>query len=417
MINNYFFKYSLSLLLLSSAAGMLLRLMRVIHIDEINFNNLLFSHNIISFSGWFYSVIFLSVNVTFLRKEILNGNFIKLLFWLTQVALFITFSAFLVNGFNLISVISMACFIILIYLYIGYFVLETGRKNLLEKKQDIEYRFIYAAMFFLVLSTFVIWRLIYHYQADNYYKVEFEFINYFMFNFQLNGWLTFALIALYVRKLKDAGIGVDFRKLNTAFWFLFISLLFSLITSFSANMVPEYTTVVMLFSSTGQLIGMFYLLRGFFRIKEILIPEGIRSNKWIDALFTLFKISFILIFTLPVIAAVPGISEFFYGSRDVITGYIHLFATGFLIFGVFIWLYVMNIIRFDIKLTGAALSIFIFGFVTDLVLLFTNGVRGWFAFPVIPYYHGMLFFAAFMMFLGILLFWIAQLTAKKGSPA
>jgi hypothetical protein len=399
MNNIFYFKYVFSLLILSSATGVLLRLMRVIHVEFISFDNLLLSHNFISLFGWFYSIFFLGISIIFLRR------FSLLLFWITQASIIFVFTIILFIDFNLVTLYALPVFTILFYIFTGYFLLNTAKADLLKDKNRIEFRFTYSAFLFLALSTLGIWRLfnLFH-TGDN--VIEIEPMISLIVNFQIHGWLTFAMIGIFLRYFKIEEINFDVRKINFAYWFLFIPLFFPYFITMMNVKVPGYITAGALLSTTGQLIGMMILYREFIPVIQKLLTD---SNKWIAALFTIFKVVLILKFVLPVIVVFPFVSEFISQSRDVVVAFIHLSATGFILFGILIWCYLKKIITFENNFSSAGIAVFLFGFMTEMILLFANGFRSWFAFPVIPYYHGLILFTAVCMFAGLAIFWTGQL--------
>ncbi|MCI0448295.1 MAG: hypothetical protein L0Y79_00730 [Chlorobi bacterium] len=222
----------------------------------------------------------------------------------------------------------------------------------------------------------------------------------------------FALIGLVLFYYEKQGLIKSSDGLNTAFNLLFWANIPAYTLSLLGFALPNYIWIIAFGSALFQFIGLRFLFKDLFNIRE-----AIKSNfcVWSKRLFYIFIISLSLKYIFQLLSALPYIGDAAFISREVAIGYIHLVMLGVVNCGIFFLFSVNNLINPETSLIKTGLWLLLAGFVLNEALLFYPAFIIWFRAPALPLYNESLFVCAVLMFTGVTLIFSSHLKAANAN--
>ena len=386
-------------LLLVAALGFILRYKIAFYLPWIEQKYLLHSHSHFAFSGWITQTLMVLLVHSLIKK---NGEgVIKKYRWLLYANLIASYGmmiSFILQGYAFLSISFSTLSIFISFFFASYYWKDLNRLN--EKK--ISHLWFKASLLFSIISSLGAFGLAYlmgNKIADQNWYLLFV---YFFLHFQYNGWFLFAGLGLLVTKLEKV---VTTDK----------SLYYSFIL-FSSACIPAYFLSVLWMPFSGRIYPVLIAaviaqLAGWILILNVLIKNQIlisqQFSKYGKILLILSAIAFTIKLLLQSGSIHPALSQLSYGFRPIIIGYLHLVLLG--VTSIFVLGYIISykLILITKKLI-IGVFVFVAGIIINELLLLIQGVAA-LTYTGIPYINEMLLIAAFILFSGILIMFIACL--------
>lgn len=393
-MNNYFnFSSKINLTFAYFAViallGLYLRAEFVFPFQLLNFKNILHAHSHFAMLGWIYNLLFIAILFIYSDK-IINFKKYNILFWITQFISLGLLFAFTIQGYKVFSIVFSVLHIFISYIFAGF--IYADLKN--EFISSLSIKFIFAGLFFLILSSLAPWGLTFVVILKLSNNDLYNQLIYFYLHFQYNGWFIFTFLGLWLKYLEPYINSDLFRFPNKLFYTLF----FSNIAAFSLSLLGfDYHYLLNIFAfiiSAVQLIAFFKL----FNFLNLSLKYAEFSNS--NAKF-LFRFSLIALFTkflLQLISALPKINLPAFIARDVVIGYLHLIMLGVLSFGMIAFLMTNELIPINKNLISG-IHLFLFAFIITELYLFYPALKLWFNLNSVPLFTEINFFMAVLMFI------------------
>ena len=167
--------------------------------------------------------------------------------------------------------------------------------------------------------------------------------------------------------------------------------------------IPIWVYILVILSAVAQVIGWYMLAKIIYTHLELLKRILSRTAKW---LLSLAAIAVTIKFLLQVGSTYPSLSTLAFGFRPIVIGYLHLVLLGVITIFIIGYIAANNYVSLNKKAIGG-ISIFVFGIIYNEILLMTQGVSNMIL-ETIPFTNELLFTAAIIMFIGVLLLVISQ---------
>ena len=374
--------YKLSVLLFVFAAlvGVVLRFAFVKEIPNFNYKNALLSHSHLALLGWIHLAILNFVLHSFLPDNTpsvwYRNNFLAT----TVAAIGLSLTLFF-GGLNTASASLFLAFL-LVNMIISVSILRK-----IQGLRSFSLRWLRRGLYFLLLSYLGSLVLIGMILTGAPKVMLFYLGGQFFLHFQINGWFTFALFALFFRFFESKGIEFDQSKYHQVVeWFsLSAFLTFALSVAWSSP-----STLTFSINSTGvivQLIAVTLLLLMMYQRKEEII------RVFDTKLFVLVRFFFFCFVGKVVVQSavvIPYLAEIAYTIRNYVIAFLHLILIGFLSVAIITY-QALHSRLLDRKIFGLFIVLFVFSFLTTEILLVGQGSMFWMAKGFIPYYYELLF--------------------------
>lgn len=401
-MNNYFnFSSKLNLTFAYFAViallGLYLRAEFVFPFHLLNFKNILHAHSHFAMLGWIYNLLFISI--LFIHSDkIINFNKYNILFWITQFISVGLLFAFAIQGYKAFSIVFSVLHIFSNYIFSGF--IYADLKN--QFKSSLSTKFIFAGLFFLILSSLAPWglTLVVILKLNN--NDLYNQLIYFYLHFQYNGWFIFTFLGLWLKYLEPY-INSDLFSLSNK---LFYTLFFSNIAAYSLSLLGfdyhYFLNIIAFIIAAVQLVAFFKL----FNFLNLYVKHTVFNNPNAKFLFRFSLIALFAKFFLQLISALPKINMPAYIVRDVVIGYLHLIMLGVLSFGMIAFLMANKLIPINKSLISG-IHLFLFAFIITEIYLFYPVLKIWLNLNPVPLFAELNFFMAILMFIASLLILIS----------
>jgi hypothetical protein len=207
-------------------------------------------------------------------------------------------------------------------------------------------------------------------------KIQEQFLQigsvYFFLHFQYNGWFIFAVIGLFL---------YAFARKESNSEVLYKILTWSIVPSYFLSTlwmeVPAWVNIMAYIAAITQLWAIKEMWRFLPRYNELSGTKEVRGLIFLSIGFLVLK------FLFQGMSAVPYLSEFAFGLRPIVIGFLHLVFLG--VISLFIFGYGMheNLITQNL-LVRTGIKLFILGVLLNEIILFTQGLGAMFMYAV-PY--------------------------------
>ena len=149
----YWFKVTLSNLLIAAVIGTLLRYAFVDEIPLFEYKYWLHAHSHTAMLGWVYLALFVLIVKVFIPTEKANNPAYQRLFWITQGIVWCMLLAFIIKGYWALSIGFLIVHVLLSYAFIY------RAWSDLKGETGISVLLLRMAFVFLVISTIALWIL------------------------------------------------------------------------------------------------------------------------------------------------------------------------------------------------------------------------------------------------------------------
>lgn len=386
------FRIALINLTVVATAGILLRLKIAFSIPWLSQKHLLHAHSHFAFSGWLSFVLMLLITAVLLGQQSL-GKFTQLLKWqlITAYGMLI---GFMYQGYGLVSISFTTASIVIAIIYTvqiwHYF-----------SKADVVYQFFKMALVLQLLSAlgtfFLAYLMINHIVHQNWYLAAV----YFFLHFQYNGWFLFTILGLAIWLLRYYGI--ELANARHSFQLFAIAVLPAYFLSALWLPMPQWLYVLVVLAAAVQCMAWVLLLKNLIPALPLLkklLPRILQFLLGMSALA--FSVKLIL----QLVSTVPTLSEYAFGFRPVVIGYLHLVLLGVLTLFIIGFGYATVLMQAK-TLSRIGTIVFFIGVLLNELLLMIQGLS-YMNYVLLPYANLWLLFAAIVMFAGLLLQVVAQ---------
>lgn len=390
--------------------GLLLRWMFVAPVTGVNYKFLLHGHSHVALLGWLYSAMFVALLVTFLPPELRDKKTYTWQFWLSQGAVLGMLLSFPVQGYAAVSITFSTAHILLSYWFIYQFLKDAERAELSHGKHRLSFRFVRAALFFLALSSLGPWAMgpimaLGHSGSELYFNAI-----YFYLHYQYNGWFTFAALGLLFWLLEHYNVSFSITSGKRFFQLMFWACLPAYLLSVLWTKPDEVVYLAGGVAGLVQVVALVLLLSMLLPLRRQLM---MLFGRWSRRLFILAALAFVLKISMQMATAFPYMADLAFKLRFFIIGYLHLVLIGFISLLVFAFFAQQGWLSFKQRMSRWGMGLFVLAFIGTEALLFLQGVLFWLRAGVIPYFNELMFAVSIFLPLGMLLFFMAQLRARR----
>ncbi|MEO6813227.1 MAG: hypothetical protein ABI172_04810 [Ginsengibacter sp.] len=385
-------------------AGVTLRYKINFPLPAVNQKHLLYGHSNFAFAGW-VALVLMALMVSYLQQQNVITNYRKYhwVLFADCIAAYGMFISFIIESYGMYS-ITFSCLSILISYFFICFLWRD-----LNKVEDKSYaiKWLKAALALWAISSLgalaLGYLMINHIMVQDYY---FEAL-YFFLHFQYNGWFLFACFGLLFFQLFRSGFLPSVSISKKLFIIMVITVAPTYLLSILWLKLPRPVHIIADISGILQLIVLIYFIRLFSLVKKR-VPR--QFSKTTTYLWFMASVAFILKIILQMLSIVPFLSNFAFGYRPVVIGYLHLSFLG--IISLFILGYLNQLLRTQNRhLDGGGLILFVSGFLIQEIVLMCQGLEAIEVQPL-PYANIILFASALLMAVGLI--WTTIGIRKKG---
>lgn len=387
-------------------AGVTLRYKINFPLPSVNQKNLLHGHSHFAFVGW-VSLVLMALMVHFLqqKKPLANTSKYKWIFWAMLLTSYGMLAGFVTQGYDTISITCTSISIMLSYVFIVMYWMDIKDvQSALFVRQWLK-----ASMLVWAISSLgaiaLAYLMINRIMIQDYY---FSAI-YFFLHFQYNGWFLFVCFALLFFALERMQINGASAVSKKLFWVMAITVVPAYILSILWLNIPPALKWIGNVAGVLQLLVLIYFIQLLGSVKK----AGIRQlPKMTRILWIMASVAFIIKILLQLLSIIPSLSQYAFGYRPVIIGYLHLSFLGIISF--FILGYIQVILQeYGKKLSAAGLFIFVAGVLLQEGILMIQGLEA-LNFQPIRGAAMWLLYCAVIMFIGLLILTIAYPRIRGG---
>ena len=384
--------------LIIAVIGALLRLAFVVELPLFNYRNVLHAHSHVALLGWLFCGLLILI-VHAYNLSIANYRF---LFWGFQVCVLGMLVSFPLQGYGLFSIVFSSLHILLSYVLVYRI---TSDKLALSDPLRSK-RWLYGALFFLVLASFGTWALgplmTSAYKGSSWFYSAIQFF----LHFQFNGWFIFAIIALFLKTISKSEDIQHNKHLNTSFYLFIVSCFLTFALAVTWSNPDRFLFWVNSLGVILQLAAWIYFARWIKTNVSAIKLVLNKQTRWLWLIsFTCLSIK-ILIQTM---VAIPSIAVISYTIHNFVIGFIHLLMLGCLSLFILGYLAQVKMWTQHHQQRKRGVWIFIVGVGLTELLLFIQGMLLWLSFGFIPGYYIVLLLFSLLLPLGVLLYWLSIL--------
>jgi len=377
--------------LIASVFGLAMRYLFVGELPfTVRYKHLLHAHSHVALMGWAFTVVSGALLFLF-TPNTSNLNLYKGILAGSLVAGLGMAVAFPLQGYGAWSIGFSTLHLVMAYVFAFSFL-----RDLRSGVQDDASKLARWGVYWMLISTVGLWAIgPVGAMLGKLHPVYFMCVQFFL-HFQLNGWLTFGVLALLMRHLSQNGEPVKLPR--HAFWMLQLSLLLTYALSVTwSNPIPA----LFFFNSLGvvlQAVAFWLILRPI--VKALSFTWGDTDwKKWL----LIAGIGCILLKVLVHVAvALPAVATISYTIKNFVIGFIHLVVIGSVslsVGGV--------LLRKGLLPSGVAArygwQMLLTAFIVTELMLMVQGLMLWMGLGFFPNYHLVLFLASAMFPVSLLL--------------
>ena len=387
-------------------AGITMRYKINFRLPAVNQKHVLYAHSNFAFMGW-VTVVLMVLMVNYLLRHNVATNYKKYNWTLgiACLAAYGMFVAFIVQGYGYFSIAFSIASILITYFFLIFYWRDLNK----IKGHAYATKWFKAALVLMGIAS--IGEITLAYLMVNFSTVQDYYFAalYFFLHFQYNGWFLFVCFGLMFSYLFEKKFLHSPEINNHLFMIMAITVAPTYLLSILWLKLPRSLHLLANISGILQLLILFYFIRLLPVIKKN-IPRKITATT--RTLWIMAGIAFVLKIILQTLSIVPFFSNYAFGFRPIVIGYLHL---SFLVIISFFILGYINEILFEenrsISKTGVL--IFVTGVLGQELVLMLQGLEV-LNFEALPYASILLFYAAILI--GIGLIWIAARVHKINIP-
>lgn len=386
-------------------AGVTLRYKINFDLRVVNQKHLLYAHSNFAFVGW-VTIILMVLMIEHISNYNVVTNY-KKYHWLLIANCFTAygmFVSFIVQGYDFYSILFLSAGILLSYFFIVWMWRDLNKA---EEKS-------YSTMWYK--AGLVIWGfsslgaiLLAYLMANNILIQDLYFASvYFFLHFQYNGWFLFVCFGLLFSFLFQKGFLPSVVISKKLFLILAITVVPAFFLSILWLKLPPVLQWIANITGILQLVVLLFFVRIFSLFKK----SGRQTLSYnTRILWMLASIAFILKIVLQTLSIFPYLSNYAFGFRPVVIGYLHLSFLGIISF--FILGYINQLFHLrQRQLSVAGVFMFIAGVLIQEVILMFQGLEAM-NFSPLPHANILLFYCAILIALGLILIVLSMRKQKK----
>lgn len=384
------FNFSLFYLFITAAAGFLIRYLFVADIEFVNYKNILNTHSHVALLGWIHLSLIIALSNSFSVNNEKNSRRYKLIYQLINITIVGMMFFFPIQGYSGATIAFLSLFLLISYWFCVQLIKDVNQGNL----PSLQKKIIRSAVFYFILSSIGPWALGPAVAMGKGGSALYFNIIYFYLHFLYNGWIFFAIMALFFNYLDRKKIEYSIKD-ATRFYRL---LNFICIPAFALSLLWNDQSPIVVFIGGLTALVQVYGLYFFLKIATPLVKQYFKGKlNTITLLLIVSLCCFCLKLIFQLVSVFPSFITFSYNLRDLIIGYLHLVFIGF--FTTFLLAYFISL-KF-LKSLKIPVYFFIGGFIVNEGLLFGNQLSSVFLKISMPYYQQSLLIATVLMFVGV----------------
>jgi hypothetical protein len=303
------------------------------------------------------------------------------------------FVTFIIQGYGYFSISFSIISILISWFFIFFYWFD------LNKVTDKSYapKWFKAALILMAIASFG--EITLAYLMVNFSTVQDYYFGalYFFLHFQYNGWFLFVCFGLLFSYLFGKGFLPTVAINKHLFIIMAITVAPTYLLSILWLKLPRPLHLLANISGILQLLVLFYFIRLFPAVKKNIPRKITKTTRY---LWTMAAIAFILKIVLQTFSIIPFFSNYAFGFRPIVIGYLHLSFLGIISF--FILGYINQILsERGGKISGAGVIIFTIGVLVQEFTLMAQGLEV-LNFEPLPFANTILFYAAIAMGAGLI---------------
>lgn len=386
-------------------AGVTLRYKINFRLSFVNQKYLLEAHSYFAFSGW-VTLALMALMVHYLQRKLpeIRLKTYRLLLWSSCLLSYGLFVTFFFQGYDVLSIGFCSINIFVSYMFIACCWHDLNK----IKDHSLASKWLRTALLIWALSSLGALALAYL-MYNNIMIPDFYFgAVYFFLHFQYNGWFLFACFALLFSQLHLINNKMAALRSRQLFYVMACTVVPTFVLSILWLKLPLWLRWVGNISGVLQLLVLFCFVSLIPVLRKALLFKLSRVTRW---LWSLSAIAFLLKIVLQLFSIIPYFSQYAFGYRPVVIGYLHLSFLGIISF--FLLGYMDLVLKqYGRKLPGAGVLVFVSGVILQELILMVQGLE---ALEVQPLRSApvLLFYCAIIIAAGLL--WILAGACRKNT--
>jgi hypothetical protein len=375
-------------------AGITMRYKINFPLPIVNQKHLLYAHSNFAFMGW-VTIALMVLMINYLLRQNVMTNYRKYSWILISgcISAYGMFVTFIIQGYGYFSISFSIISILISWFFIFFYWFD------LNKVTDKSYapKWFKAALILMAIASFG--EITLAYLMVNFSTVQDYYFGalYFFLHFQYNGWFLFVCFGLLFSYLFGKGFLPTVAINKHLFIIMAITVAPTYLLSILWLKLPRPLHLLANISGILQLLVLFYFIRLFPAVKKNIPRKITKTTRY---LWTMAAIAFILKIVLQTFSIIPFFSNYAFGFRPIVIGYLHLSFLGIISF--FILGYINQILsERGGKISGAGVIIFTIGVLVQEFTLMAQGLEV-LNFEPLPFANTILFYAAIAMGAGLI---------------
>ena len=389
----FWIKFSLINLSLVALLGLIMRYKIGFEFPLFNQKNIQHSHSHFAFAGWISHTLMVLMIAFLNSKVFINSKKYVVLLLLNLVCSYGMLISFFFTGYTTTSIIFSTASILVSYVFGYYFYNDLKRIG----SDNLSKNWFKMSIFFSIISSFGTFFLAYMMMSKNIHQDEYLASIYYYLHFQYNGWFFFASMGLLFLFLDLSSVANPFLKSVSKLFFAACIPAFFLSVLWWKNL-PDWIYYLSVIAAFIQVYAWFRFLIIVVKTKLDFIknqPLFLRNILGFIALAASVK------FLLQLGSTIPVLSQLTFGFRPIVIAYLHLVLLAIISLFLLFYIYATHIFYMHKKLKFGIILFTIGIFLNELAL----GIQGVaaFSYTLIPYINEILFGAAVVLLIGIVL--------------
>jgi hypothetical protein len=323
------------------------------------YSHLLHTHSHTAFLGWIYPTLLILLINFFLDNKTINKHKFSLQIVITHMLVLAMFISFFIQGYGFYSILSSSLFQLVNYWFIFSFL--KALKSIKKNVSVVSVSILKIALWALFISSFGPWAVGIIKAVGLAGSKWYEMAIYFYMHFLYNGWIIFALFALFFKYIEKQ---FDERQLKDARQFL-IYMAYALVPGYFLSLLGMYkNSWIYSFSAISaifQVQALYFLYRIVFHQKKYLSKIlGPASVKIIAAFILL---AFSLKTLLQLLSIIPDLGDLAFSSHNIIIAFIHLIMIGIVSSSLLVVLAREKILSLNSFFAKTGVFLFMMGFI------------------------------------------------------
>ena len=366
-------RISLICLFFVALAGLVLRAIPVFALPYVQYDYLKHAHSHLAFLGWVFFAFYALILNLFLPEPFYKDKKYKQIFGLILLSNAGMFIAFCLNGYGGPSIVFLTLHTFFAYAFFVYFFkdLKKAKKTQQLYQNNTSLSFLKMAVFCFVLSSIGPFFIPFIKMSG---KGDINNVIQFYLHFHYNGWFLFGILALFYRLLENNNLEYNHHTAKWQFYLLGISIFPAYFLNIPSVPVPAFIKWLSSAATVLQIIAVFLLVYPLFLNRQYNIRTFFNNTEWYLLLLSFFSLFFKELCQL--ISILPIDFGFdVHQSHFLLIAYLHLLFLGCITPFLLALFSKLKYINFHHPALKIGLFIFLFGFFTSEVYLFSIGLQ------------------------------------------